>query len=155
MPRDRQRQTDRFQANKEGEDIEGQQRGKKCLLPSLPVQSRTGSPPLPAQPERKRKGGPVSRPCPAPFTKPGADHRHLSSRSFSCPSASLLTSYVVSWLGSGSCLGLSIVLSSSVRVSSFPASASIRFSRAWCELLRPSCRSHRIMCIWAERGSEV
>lgn len=79
----------------------------------------------------------------------GAGHRHLSSSS-----PSLLTSYVASWLGSGGCCGPRAVLSSSVSMSSFPASASIRFSKAWCELFRPSCKSHRIMCIWAERGQQ-
>lgn len=120
---------------------------KKCLLPSLPGKPRTWGPFLQTQPEWKGKGGLAS---PMPFAI-----WHLSSRTLSCPSPSLLTSYVASWLGSGSCRGPRAVLSSSVKVSSFPASASIRFSRAWWELLSPSCKSHRIMCIWVERGWEV
>jgi hypothetical protein len=65
-----------------------------------------------------------------------------------------LTGYVASELGSGSCCGPRAVLSNSVRVSSFPARASIRFSRARWELLSPSCRSHRVMCIWGKGGGQ-
>ena len=105
-----------------------------------------------SQSGRERVASPPGHPSPTPLVTWSAGHRHPSSRMFSCPSPSSLTSYVASWLGSGSCRGPRAALRSSVRVSSLPASASICFSRAWCEVLRPSCRSQRIMCIWAERG---
>lgn len=130
------------------EGAEGQQKGEEMPpIAATPAQNWTPFSPDTARAEEEV--WPCLQAIPHPPATWGAGYRHLSSSS-----PSLLTSYVASWLSSGGCCGPRAVLSSSVRVSSFPASASIRFSKAWCELFKPSCKSQRIMCIWAERGQQ-
>lgn len=127
-------------------------RGEKCLSFTARPVPDSGS--FPADTARA-KGWPCLQVIPHPLCHTGCWPQAPFFQNTFLPSSSLLTSYVASWLGSGSCCGTRAVLSSSVNVSSFPASVSIRFSSAWCELLRPSCKSHSIMCIWAESGTEV
>lgn len=124
-PRDR--QTNHMKKEGEGIDSKG---GKECFLPLLPVQPQTSSPFLQTGRAEEQSVALSPRPSPTPLTPWGVIHRYPFTRIIVCPSPSLLTSYVASWLGSGTCLEPRAVLSSSVRVSSFPASASIRFSRA-------------------------